>query len=384
MDDKQKHYIRACKHNLRTFLKTAGYNIDSNGSFDTRDASGKKRYDTLSCLARKLAKKSFDENNSQKTDSIEKQVKKLFVDEADNFNPYWVNEICELYHFPIGKIYSADQITLDQAMSIMSGPEKYISENNYTLFRHSHDCRMLTDEAFMGTFYGYCRNTLNNNEIDNFTLTIGKEQATLVLTIHTLRSEKLQKTLYGKPMHLGRDIIYIVFQSDAGDDMFILSYSWFQIRAGGKLYCRYGSLFTPRREQNRYPQMQAFVMLDNPVPSEHMHYVDGFLRLSQDKIIVPANRYDAEAGGLMATNKKVQHFFEQCDSATVHAEPYYCFSEQVLLAIGDSKDIDFDITAATIMTLKENSINPKVVDFPNNKTYSKFLVSLTADKDRVK
>ena len=265
--------------------------------------------------------------------------------------------------------------------------EEVASKTNFTIFRHSHDCHVLNDEAFMGTFYGYCRNTLYNNLIDDFTLAIyrdsnGTVQAKLALTNHTLRSEKLVKTLYGKPMHLEPDIIYIILQSDDGDDMFILSYSWFQIRLGGSLYCRYGSLLTPCRETKRYPQMQAFVILDNPISAEKMHYVDGFLRLSQDKIIVPASKFDAEAGGLMATDETVQFFFEQCSDLQYNAEPYYCFSEKVLLAMGYAKDMDFDITAATIMTLKENSINPKVIDFPNNKTYSKFLQKLCAPNNK--
>ena len=58
-------------------------------------------------------------------------------------------------------------------------------------------------------------------------------------------------------------------------------------------------------------------------------------------------------------------------------EEYYCFSEKVLLALGEANGVDYDTTAATIMTLKKNSINPKVVNFPNNKTYSKFLAALT-------
>ena len=56
------------------------------------------------------------------------------------------------------------------------------------------------------------------------------------------------------------------------------------------------------------------------------------------------------------------------------------FSEKVLLVMGEAHGIDYDTTAATIMTLRANSINPKVVDFPNNKTYSKFFAGLTTDK----
>ena len=267
----------------------------------------------------------------------------------------------------------------------IDGPQKYVNENNYSIMHHSADCHPLSDESFMGTFYGYCRNTQNYNHIDNFTLTIKMTtkmnvQAELILNTCNQKLESTQKILYGTPMHLEPNIIYIIFQSEKGDDMFVLSYNYFKINSGKKLYCRYGSLMTPCRSTNRYPQLQSFLLLDKPILPENMHYIDGFLNLTQDKIIVPAHLYDSETDGLMAKDDNVKAFFTKCKDMHYNKEDYYCFSEKVLLALGEANDIDYDVTAATIMTLKKNSINPKVVDFPNNKTYSKFFASLTENK----
>ncbi len=258
-------------------------------------------------------------------------------------------------------------------------------ESAFVAFQLSTDCRPLDDEAFFGTFYGYCRNTQPDHCVEKFVLKISKEgkndpRAVLTLFGQNQKSESVKKILTGKPMHLKPNIIYIVLQSESGDDMFVLSYNWFKINTGKKLYCRYGSLMTPCRSTDRYPQQQSFIMLDKPVSPENMHYVDGFLRLSQDKIIVSADKYDAQAGGVMATDKNVKAFFDQCKDLRYSKEEYYSFSEKVLLAMGEAHGIDYDTTAATIMTLKENSINPKVVDFPNNKTYSKFFAGLTSDE----
>lgn len=253
-------------------------------------------------------------------------------------------------------------------------------------FQLSTDCRPLDDEAFLGTFYGYCRNTQPDHRVEKFVLKISKNQnkdalAKFILYGQDQKSEPVKKILTGKPMHLRPNIIYIILQSECGDDMFVLSYNWFKINAGKRLYCRYGSLMTPCRSTDRYPQQQSFVMLDKPVSPEKMHFVDGFLRLSQDKIIVPADKYDAQSGGVMATDKNVKAFFDQCKDLQYSKEEYYCFSEKVLLAMGEAHGIDYDMTAATVMTLKENSINPKVVDFPNNKTYSKFFAGLTTNQE---
>lgn len=255
-------------------------------------------------------------------------------------------------------------------------------KNNYTLLWNSSDCHPLKDETFMGTFYGYCRNTQDNSKIDHFFLAIkattnNSVQAELILKTFDQKGEAFEKILYGTPMHLEPNIIYIIFQSIKGDDMFILSYNYFKINSGKKLYCRYGTLMTPCRATNRYPELQSFLLLDKPVLPQNLHFVDGFLNLAQDKIIVPADKYDAETDGLMANDDNVKTFFTKCKDMNYNKEEYYCFSEKVLLALGEANGVDYDTTAATVMTLKKISINPKVVNFPNNKTYSKFFAALT-------
>ena len=308
--------------------------------------------------------------------------------DSTNFNANIVIAFCLKFKtLDIEKLYLGD-VKEPEALKQKAAQLAQEDQNrkNFTIIRHSYDCHELTDPAFIGTFYGYCRNTQYHNSVESFMLHIGynthnEMQAKLELTTHNQKKQEVKKVLYGKPMHLEPNMIYIVLQSNVGDDMFIITYNWFKLNLGKKLYCRYGSLTTPCRSTDRYPQQQSFIMLDKPVAPEHTHYVDGFLHLSQDKIIVPANKYDAEVNGLMATNEKVKEFFGPCQDLQYGKEQYYCFSEKVLLAMGDAHEIDYDTTAATIMTLKENSINPKVVDFPNNKTYSKFFAALTTDKE---
>ena len=252
-------------------------------------------------------------------------------------------------------------------------------------FQLSTDCSPLDDEAFFGTFYGYCRNTQSEHAIEKFILRITREKngdvgAEFTLYGQNQKSEAIKKILTGKPMHLKPDSIFIVLQSENGDDMFILSYNWFKISNGKKLYCRYGGTITPCRSTSRYTQLQSFLMLDKPVAPKNMHYLEGCLRLVQDRIIVPADKYDAHTGGLLATDEKVKMFFEKCRDLRCRREEFYSFSEEVLLAAGGANGIDAHTTAAVIMMLRANSINPKVVDFPNRKTYSRFFAGLTSSE----
>lgn len=289
------------------------------------------------------------------------------------FNTDFVITFCTHYH--IGDLNYLFTGIPDEPRSAVE------QDGSFTVFRHSSDCHVLEDEAFLGTFYGYCRNTQYHHILDDFVLTVsrgihGTVQASMLLHSHNQRGEFMQKTLYGKPMHVEPDSIYMVMQSDRGDDLFMFHYSWFKINSGKKLYCRYGGLMTPCRDTVRFPQLQSFVMLDAPVTKENLPYVDGFLDLTQDKIPVPARLMDGE-NGLLAKDASVKEFFEACRDVHYSKEAIYCYSEKVLLALGDACGVDRDLTAKTILTLKKHSINPKVVDFPDRKIYSKFLSSLT-------
>ena len=251
----------------------------------------------------------------------------------DNLNANFVIAFCLKYRVvSVEDIYGRD---MKEPEELKNEEKSTISnEKNFTIFRHSFDCHELKDPAFMGTFYGYCRNTQYHDTIDSFVLRIGYNthnelQAELELNTHNRKREDVKKVLYGKPMHLEPNIIYIVCQSNRGDDIFILSYNYFKINSGNKLYCRFGSLMTPCRSTDRYPQMQPFLLLGNPVLQENMDYVSGFLNLTQDKIIVPADKYDAETNGLMATNDTVREFFERCKDMHYNKEEYYAFSEKV-------------------------------------------------------
>lgn len=298
--------------------------------------------------------------------------------DSNNLNATFVIAFCLKY-----RTIDIDTIYLKDAKEPEELKPTY---RNFSVFRHSHDCHVLDDKAFMGTFYGYCRNTIYHHIIDDFVININANsyneiQAEMILNSHNQKREVTKKYLYGKPMHLEPNIIYIVFQSDHGDDMFIMSYNYFKINSGKQLYCRCGSLMTPCRSTDRYPQLQSFVLLDKPVLPENLNHIDGYLHLIQDKIIVPAEVYDSEANGLLTSDETVKTFFKKCKDMHYNKEEYYCFSEKVLLALGEANGVDFDTTAATIMTLKNHSINPKVVDFPNNKTYSKFFAGLTTEKE---
>lgn len=313
--------------------------------------------------------------------TLKQTISKNDVD-ADKLNADIVISFCHRYgnkyDFDVEYIYYGE-----------TREPKYNKDNQHTIFKHSEDCQELQDDAFMGTFYGYTYNTMHN-AIDNFILNIDKTSddictATLELEcfrrITDQKSDRIKKTLYGKPMHLKPNLVYIVFQADKGDDIYVFAFRYFKINYGKRLYCRYGSIITNKRETVRYPQMQSFVFFDSPIKQENMHYIEGFLKLSNDKILVPADIIEENTFGTQEQKERVKKFFTYCNDIQFHKEEYYCFSEKVLLALGESKEIPKDIIASTLMTLKEKSINPSTISYPDNTTYSKFLSALSETEE---
>ncbi len=295
----------------------------------------------------------------------------------DNLNANFVIAFCLTYKCTtVEYIYSGTKETSTTALS-----------NNVTAFRHSEDCQPLDSDKLVGEFYGYCQST-TYDKIDKFVLIVEKNSsntldATLNLECYTQvkgrKTDVINKKLYGKPMFLKPDIVFIVFQAEKGDDMYIMSFKWFSINSTKKIYCRYGALLTPCRDTNRYPQLQSFVFLDAPLNEKYLHYVKGFLKLSEKKIIVPSEFFDNPTNGLLYNNKNVKTLFERCEDICSVKKEFYCFSEETLLGSAKANGVDYDTTAAAIMTLKEFAINPEKVNYPDNNTYSKFLSHLTAD-----
>ena len=249
----------------------------------------------------------------------------------------------------------------------------------------------LQDPAYMGTFYGYCRNS-QYDKIDSFILEIftddngtSKAELKMVSTSlsHTSEARKLEKILYGKPMFLKNTMVHIDFHSEQGNDMYTLDYKWISINTNGKnkrIHCANGALLTLNRGIDKYPEQQAFIIVKNPVKPEHMHFIDGYLKLNQDEIIVSAKALTNPENGLLTCNESVKKFFESSPQINIFNQEVYCFSEKMLLAAGEANNIDIFTTAKAILYLKEHSINPKKIDHPIIKEYSKFISSLCLEE----
>ena len=174
LENKKETYIKTVKHNLRTFLLTKGYKIDTLGSFDTRNDSGEIKFGTLADLRRKLFLKIDDKDNSFFITEPDKKLKALFSDESKSLDPYFIKEICEMYGFPIGEIYSSNKVALEQAQNtVLEAETQTLAAKKpfSVLSKDSHG-------AYFSTFYGFTLDHNPNEEekIIEFNLSIFEDE----------------------------------------------------------------------------------------------------------------------------------------------------------------------------------------------------------------
>ena len=284
----------------------------------------------------------------------------------------------------INYLYYAEESTHDALLKN--------NQTNSLNFPHSCDFVELTDKSHTGRFYGYYY-SCNYKKIDTFILDIEyndgvADKAVLYISGNSVSptgSEvTVKKVLYGKPMLLKPSLVHICLQSKYGNDIFILDYQFLDFRSSRpreQLYCTYGSLLTLKRDITQYPEQKAFLMVNEPISPSNLHFIDGFLKLGQDDIIVPAQALDDLEYGLLNCSQSVKSFFEACPQINIFSQPVYKFSEKMLIAAGQSSSLDNAIIAKTILYLKERSINPRTINYPVTRFYSKFLSSLRTDEN---
>ena len=255
-------------------------------------------------------------------------------------------------------------------------------------FSHPNDLHILDDPAFMGTFYGYCQDA-RHDTIDTFTLTIGTNEngafAKLNINCSSVpvygNNVSSQNELYGTPIILLPDLVYITFQSESGSHFYSIYYKYIKINDRNKnLYCAYGSLTTIFHGTSKFPQQQAFIISSEPIKEDNIHYIKGFLKMSQDQIIISSDILDEPQNGLMSTDCDVKEIFDRNPQINLIKESVYCLSEKMLLALGEANNIERSVTAKAILTLKEHSMNPKRINYPVTKLYLlNFIKNLVSD-----
>lgn len=303
-------------------------------------------------------------------------------------------DVNDIYYYP-SEIYNAnDENTrtkminnyvemLMEKRSTNESPSEYDFTDIQKKLRSSRS-RVLDDEHFFGTFYGYCYNSaFHGDNLDSFTLKIHKDNENNVLadleldcyseddySNETCRKEKLS----GVPIQLGENLIYIIFNDTNSNELYVFVYERFEMKDRSKLKCRRGALLSTQRGNPPHPQIQSFIFTDKKVAKENLHRVKGLLNLVQGKIYLPESTFNE----LMENNENVRMCAEKGFFGN-ETKNMRIIKEKAVFNNGQD-EIHPQILADVLCTLREHSVNPRYITFPDNeefgKSNSKLLMSL--------
>ena len=258
-----------------------------------------------------------------------------------------------------------------------------------TVFDHSADCHQLTDTHFFGKYYGYFFNSQHEGVLDSFILDINESEAVLTLQVHVKSGVQGlsidTREFKGKPMHLERDLVFIVFQQPKGDEFYTFAFNWFKINTDRKLYFRQGALLTQCRSETRYPQIQSFIFLDREIPEDHKDARDiiaGQLRLcndsSSDYIFIKKDVLKSFFNNEPEVVKKHHNVTRGLECLEYYEKNHECvwFDEKSIRIDLKNSGFDSAFIEQVICKLKSHSMNPRTVVFYNNKKSADFIWSL--------
>lgn len=363
---------------------------------------------------RTATEKELHIKESTQRDTLDGRKKKGSDEREPHLNAEFVIAVCHKFDLDIEEIYfpkNLDELktaynnridggkksNMEYSIILKETVNRILSKSkNEDVQRLSEDYRykvltlpelknygILSDDAYMGTFYGYCCNS-QYQKLDSFELKISKDRegivsAALKITCYSQKKlgedSSLIRVYEGIPIHVKNDLVYIVFNEKGKAGFCIFAFNYIKIKEGGKIFCTNGTLLTLRPSTNRTPIIESFVFMDKPIKKEKLHHVKSFLKLTQNEIIVPCEKIDR----LIEENESVRTYLEK-RKLSAEREEVYRFSERSFYENGMKEGIDRKIVFEALDALKEISANPNYLEFSAfgemNKFYSLFLKSL--------
>ena len=290
MPNKNKSYILAVKHNLRTFLYTANYKIDPYGSFAGKDENNIK-FNTLTHLCNELQKKAANEDNTYWLSKPDDKLKKILSDEFDTVDPYFVNEICELYHFPVEKVFCAVKVTPEQALEILSdlAKETDMKQKPYA------PLSKLTHKSYFGDFYGYTFDHNPNEEdtIIKFKLSIFEDENGVPRAEYIFHNRNGEKQIFsGTPYYLSDlETICIEMSADNHRRYQYLYFNGARYHAKKMTYKSGVCVRTSTVSKSHEPDVKSFVITGCELPDEvAKKIILGLLKMTSNDFYVLASQ----------------------------------------------------------------------------------------------
>lgn len=323
---KKEEFRLTVKSNLRTFLNTQNYKTDNYAAFTVKE--GNHRYYNKKHLEEKLEEELNREGNGCVT-NLTKKVTNILSDENTDFDLFYVNEICELYKFPIEKIICNRKITPEEAEKIMEdiSAKKHLPAGVIPLPASSH-------HSYFGEFYGY---TIDHNPKINrttpFKLHIYETESDGPIAEYSFYDANNKKKIFiGVPLLITeRKAIAIQMTADNGSRY---QYLYFNGKDYGAPLLTYKSgvcVRTSSASKTSEPDIKNFVITGYELSEETVKkYIPGLLKITGDDFyILKTDLDEAEANNpeIAEFRKEYEKHFVCLDKAVYMIEERMILSE---------------------------------------------------------
>lgn len=361
--NKNEKYILSIKSNLRAFLYTVNYKIDEYGSFVAKDDKNVK-YKTLTHLCNELQRKADAEENSFWLSKLDNKLKKLLSNESDSIDAYFINEICELYKFPIEKVYSPMQISIEEACETMSE----IILNNNIRQKPFAPISKLTHKSYFGDFYGYTFDHNPNEEetIIKFKLSIYEDENFVPKAEYVFYNRNNEKQIFtGIPYYMPESKTIIIEMTSNNHRRYqYLYFNGTPYNSDKVIYKNGVCVRTSTASANHEPDVKSFVFTGCEQTEEvEKIIIPGLLKMTNDEFYILSSQLDE----IEAENPKIKVFHEKnlADFKLID-NAVYLIKERKLIENTKYESKEERIAAFEILTIiKTRALAPNKIIYRN-------------------
>ncbi len=315
--NKNEEYILAVKNNLRNFLHTVGYRIDQYGSFTAKDERNAK-FKTLTHLCNELQKKATEENNSYWLSKPDNKLKKLLSNENDTLDPYFINEICGLYNFPLEKVFSAEKITCSETEEIMSEVAKEIRIKQKPFAPLSK----LTHKSYFGDFYGYTfdHNPNEDDKIIKFKLSIFEDENFVAKAEYIFYNQNQEKQVFiGTPYYISElNAVCIEMSANNNRRYQYLYFNGAPYNSKKLTYKNGTCVRTSTASRNHEPDVKSFIITGCELPDNVVEtIIPGLLKMTENNFYILSShleRLEQENTNIKVFHEKYSSDFQLVDN----------------------------------------------------------------------
>ena len=310
-------------------------------------------------------------------------LRDLFDVNNSNLNYACLVTTCKFFGFDFNKLLMPETISdNDNYFSINTNTETRmkLKHNNMQPFIENlksvnSKFTVLRDDGYMNKFKGYIIAPAKSNTMDEFNLTMYKDDEGIAHAKLIRRSISNQKKEYfeytGIPYHSKAYQTVLIFLVDtkAKGEFYFLSFGFQQYRGSEGLIFRQGLAITGEALRSGTMVAQNFVLFNNDITSDKLKYIPGLLKTPANEFCIPVD----EANKLAEEYPEVKTLMEKL-SVTINQskEQVYIFNEDNILSLSRVELSVYDRIKALLL-LKGNALVSDKNYYGADSKYSEFV-----------